>query len=158
MPAGKKDKKNKQLHNNRSVYTLTKIKDTVVKFQCCLVCGIAACRAMSVFALLFRLRGNPSAGAQEREVTVVYVWSLHLFLCHDTNAFACAGVHTLTHTHTHSHTPPTVNKAVQSGHNHSKAHKRLPSVSLSLPVRVNEPHWQQFILHYPNTITFNITV
>lgn len=55
--------------------------------------------------------------------------------------------------YTHEHAPPTVNKAVQSGHNHSKPHKRQPSVSLSLPVGVNEPHWQQFILHCPNTIT-----
>jgi len=90
---------------------------------------------------------------REGEETVV---SLHLFLCHDTNAFACAVVHSAAHVNTC--TPPTVNKAAQSGHNHSKAHKRLPSVSLTLPVGVNEPHWKQFILHCPNTITFNITV
>ncbi len=52
---------------------------------------------------------------------------MHLFLQ------TCTQLHTWAHRHTH--TPQTVNKTVQSGYNHSKPHKRLPSVSLSLACR-----------------------
>lgn len=51
-------------------------------FQYCLLTEIAAHRAAGVFALLFRLRGNPLAGSRgekKNELMAVHGQSLHLF-------------------------------------------------------------------------------
>lgn len=65
-------------------------------------------------ALLLRLRRNPSAGTQERE-NVVFIWSLYPLRCPDTIAVSCASVHWTERSHSHS-----VNKAMQSGNNHTQ--------------------------------------
>lgn len=57
-----------------------------------LVCGVAT--------LLLSLGRNPSAANEEGELTVLRMRSLNLFLCHDTIAFARAGMHTAAHTNT----------------------------------------------------------
>lgn len=88
-----------------------------MKFLVYGIAGIAACRAISVLALLLRLRRNPSAGTQERErglctyglcIPSSVMTQLHLLVQ------ACTQQHTWTLTHS------TVNKAMQSGNNHKQ--------------------------------------
>lgn len=77
------------------------------------IAGIAVCRAISMFALLLRLRRNPSAGTQERE-GCVHMVSVSLPLSWHNCSLLCKRA--LSRALLHS----TVNKAMQSGNNHTK--------------------------------------